>query len=172
MRVLIVISGLPGTGKTTLAAALARRIGAAHVSVDTVEDALLGAGLAAGWPTGVAAYEAVRAAAEQSLSLGLKVVVDAVNDSDAARQTWRDAAAATDGVVHFVLLRPPAPAEHQRRLHGRTRKLRHVPEPTWEQIVERAQTFEEWSDVAIELSASEPLDRLLEQLQEGLPVAG
>lgn len=94
--VLIVISGLPGVGKTTLAAALARQARAVHLSVDAAEEALLGAGLEPGWTTGVAAYEAVRAAAEQNLTLGLIVVVDAVNDSEAARQTWRTAAGRAD----------------------------------------------------------------------------
>src|SRR5688572_16073348 len=108
MAVLIVISGLPGVGKTTLAAALARRLGASHLSVDTAENALLGAGFEPGWATGVAAYEVVRAAAEQNLRLGHTVVVDAVNDSDAARQTWRNAAAATESALRFVVLLPPA----------------------------------------------------------------
>jgi predicted kinase len=162
--VLIVISGLPATGKTTLAAALARRIQATHLSVDTVEDALLDAGLEQGWTTGVAAYEAVRAAAEQNLELGATVVVDAVNDSDAARQTWRDAAETTGATVLFVLLRPPPPADHQARLRARGRKLRLVHEPTWEEVVERAQIYEEWSGDPIELSAIEPVEALVDQL--------
>ena len=61
---LIVVSGLPGTGKSTVAAALAGHINAVHLSVDDAEDALLGAGLPPGFRTGVAAYEAVRAAAK------------------------------------------------------------------------------------------------------------
>lgn len=169
---LIVISGLPGIGKTTVAAALASRIGATHLSVDTVEDALLGAGFEAGWTTGVAAYEAVRAAAEQNLSLGHTVVVDAVNDTDAARQTWRDAANAGGSGLRFVLLRPPPPEEHQRRLSGRTRALLHLQEPTWEQIVERAQTYEEWPDATIELSAGQAEESLLEQVERSLELNG
>lgn len=39
-NVLVVILGLPGTGKTTLAAALARQSRAVHLSVDVVEEAL------------------------------------------------------------------------------------------------------------------------------------
>src|SRR3954451_4266741 len=85
--VLIVISGLPGTGKSAVAAALAARLGAAHLSIDPIEDALLGAGIPRSWETGVAAYEAARVMAEQNLSLGASVVVDAVNDSEPARET-------------------------------------------------------------------------------------
>lgn len=86
---LIVISGLPGTGKSTVAAAVADELDGVHLSVDLIEDALLGAGLPRSRQTGVAAYEAVRAAAEQNLAAGRTVVVDAVNDSEAARDTWR-----------------------------------------------------------------------------------
>lgn len=166
------VSGLPGIGKTTLAAGLARRIRTTHLSVDTVEDALLRIGFEPGWTTGVAAYEAVRAAAEQNLSLGHPVIVDAVNDTDAARRTWREAATATGSVLRFVLLRPPPPEEHQRRLRGRTRALLRVQEPTWEQVVERAQTYEEWTDSPIELSAVEPADQLLRQLEHALGLNG
>ncbi|WP_147899840.1 2-C-methyl-D-erythritol 4-phosphate cytidylyltransferase [Serinicoccus profundi] len=43
--VLVVLSGLPGVGKTTVARAACRRLGAAHVRVDTLEQALLRGGL-------------------------------------------------------------------------------------------------------------------------------
>jgi predicted kinase len=109
--VLVVISGLPGTGKSAVAAGLAARSGAVHLSVDTIEDALLGAGLLPGWQTGVAAYEAAGAVAEQNLALGLTVVVDAVNDSEPARGTWRTAAAATDSVLVFLRLDARRPVE-------------------------------------------------------------
>ena len=104
----------------------------------------------------------------ENLLLGLTVVVDAVNDSDAARQIWRNAASATGSVVRFVLLRPPPPEEHHRRIHGRARALRHVGEPTWDQVMERARTYEEWSDEPIDVSASEPVDLLVRQLEHVL----
>jgi DNA polymerase III delta prime subunit len=41
---LIVFSGLPGVGKTTIAQALARELRATYVRVDTIEDAILADG--------------------------------------------------------------------------------------------------------------------------------
>jgi predicted kinase len=82
---LVVISGLSGTGKSTVGGAVARRHRAVWLSVDEVEDALLGVGLPSDWTTGVAAYEAVAAVAAANLRLSHVVIVDAVNDSEPAR---------------------------------------------------------------------------------------
>ncbi len=165
---LIVISGLPATGKTTLAAALSRRVGAVHLSVDAVEDAMLRAGLEPCWTTGVAAYEAVGAAAQQNLLLGRVVVVDAVNDSDAARQTWRDTAGRAAVDVRFVLLLPPASDEHRRRLAARERDFGHVQEPSWEQVMARSDAYEPWRDEPIELSGEAPVEDLIRRLEPEL----
>jgi predicted kinase len=40
MPTLIAFAGLPGTGKTTIARELARRIGAVYLRIDTIEQAL------------------------------------------------------------------------------------------------------------------------------------
>ncbi|MDP3231371.1 MAG: AAA family ATPase [Myxococcales bacterium] len=138
----MVISGLPGTGKSTVAQAVARHLEAVHLSIDPVEDAMLGAGVRA---TGVAAYEVVRVMAEQNLRLDRAVVVDAVNDSEAARQTWRRAALDAGVPLRFVLLVMNDGAAHRRRLEGRTCRFENVPEPTWEQAQARATRFEPWS---------------------------
>ena len=37
---LIALAGLSGTGKTTIARALSRRLGATHLRIDTIEQAL------------------------------------------------------------------------------------------------------------------------------------
>jgi predicted kinase len=159
--VLLVVSGLPGVGKTTVAAAVARSLDGVHVSVDVVEDALLRAGLPSGRATGVAAYEACAAVAEQNLELGRLVVADAVNDSDAARETWRRAARQAQARLHFAVLEPPTADEHRRRLVGRTRGLTHVPEPTWCEVRRRSAAYEAWTDAVLTLRASEDVPSLV-----------
>ena len=157
---LVVLSGLPGTGKSAVAVEVARITGAVHLSIDAIEDALLGAGLERTWSTGVAAYEAVRAAAEQNLTLGRTVVVDAVNDSEAARETWRRAATATNAALIFVLLALDDEVEHRRRLRGRNRDLSLVPEPAWDDVRWRAAEFEPWVGAHEQLDANAPVEQL------------
>lgn len=171
---LIVISGLPGTGKTAVAAEVARAADAIHLSIDTVEDALLGAGFPRSWTTGVAAYEAVRAAAEQNLDLGRVVVVDAVNDSEPARDTWRRAVATTGAPLMFVLLTLDDEVEHRRRLEGRSRNLTNVLEPSWGDVSSRRASFEPWTDVHVRVNASESLRQIagLVLSRLGAPPAG
>lgn len=162
---LVVIAGLPGTGKSAVAAGLAARCGAVHLPIDPIEDALLGSGLPPGWQTGVGAYEAARAVAEQNLALGLTVVVDAVNDSEPARDTWRAAAAATGSDLVFVVLALDDAVEHRRRLETRVRDLEHVPEPTWAEVTARAAAYAPWAEgQCLRVDARRPVAELVEEL--------
>jgi predicted kinase len=142
---LIVVSGLPGVGKTAVATAVAARLNGVHLSVDPVEDAMLRCDLPAGWNVGVAAYEAVRTMAESNLALGSVVVVDAVNDSEAARDTWRTAASNNEASLTFVVLTCSNLDEHRSRLEARSRAFAWLPEPTWSQVVNRSRDYAPWN---------------------------
>jgi predicted kinase len=165
---LVVVCGLPGTGKSSVAAALATRLGAVGLSVDPIEDALLGAGLPPSWEVGVAAYEAARVMAEQNLALGRSVVVDAVNDGEPARDTWRTAAGRTGARLVFVVLTLDDATEHRRRLESRARGLTHVPEPSWAQVRARAEALEPWADDAWQVDAGAPVEAIVAAVEERL----
>ena len=92
--------------------------------------------------------------AEQNLRLGHDVVVDAVNDSAPARQTWRTAASRTGAHLEFVYLVTSDVKEHQRRLNGRDRGLVHVGEPSWSDVQRRRTEYASWSDEVLEFDAA------------------
>lgn len=165
---LIVISGLPGVGKTSVAEVVAERTTSVHLSIDAVEESILACGLPTGWRVGIAAYEAARAMAEQNLRLGHDVIVDAVNDSEEARQTWRTAASRTGAHLHFVHLVISDVGEHERRLMGRKRGFVHVGEPRWSDVQRRRADYAAWSSEVLEfdtlsLGADEVAGALVER---------
>ncbi len=166
---LIVISGLPGVGKSAVSREVAARAGAVHLSIDPVHDALLASGLADGWHVGVGAYESVRVMAESNLSLGLPVVVDAVNGSEEARHTWRPASRRTGVQVTWVVLTCSNDIEHRRRLEGRKRGFEHLPEPTWSKVQQQAVEYPAWRDdhLTVDTYGTSPdtiADRIVERV--------
>ena len=75
---LIVLSGLPGTGKTTIAQILARECHATYLRIDTIEQAILSS-LRVQNDLGALGYVVAYELARANLCLGGTVVADAVN---------------------------------------------------------------------------------------------
>lgn len=110
-------------------------------------------------------FEETRAVAEQNLRLGHDVVVDAVNDSEEARQTWRTAALRTDARIEFVHLVVSDVQEHERRVSGRDRGLVHIGEPTWLDVQRRRADYAAWSHDVLEFdTASQSADEIADAL--------
>ena len=72
LPILVVFSGLPGTGKTSVARPLAARLHALYLRIDAIEQAMRDAGVS---EVGVAGYAVANAVAEANLRLGRSVVL-------------------------------------------------------------------------------------------------
>src|SRR5690348_1762617 len=86
---LIVMSGLPGSGKSTIAEGIAQRLRVTILSVDPIESAVIKSGIAKGFETGLAAYLVAETLAAEQLKLGNSVIVDAVNAEEEGKNIWR-----------------------------------------------------------------------------------
>ena len=163
---LIVVGGLPGVGKTTVARAVAGELGAAHLRIDTFEAALVHQELVAtGAEVGVHGYRLALAAADTCLAAGTDVVVDAVFDVAAARRPFRELAARHEVPAHWLRLICTDPAEHRRRVEERTADLAGHVVPTWEAV--RVRRVDQWHErhTVVDTAAGDPVARALPALR-------
>jgi len=154
---LIVLSGLPATGKTAIATAVARELGAVLLSVDPIDSALANAGARETGVPGLASYAVVGAMAEQNLAIGATVVVDAVNAVGQAKTFWIELARVRDARLLAVEAIVSDDALHRERLAGRIRAL-SIAEPTWEAVTLRRDEWVAWPFAPLVVDGVEPLE--------------
>jgi predicted kinase len=138
---LVIICGLPATGKTTLARALAQQVDGVHLRVDTIEQAIVRSGSAA-HPLGPVGYVVAYALAEEHLSQGLTVIAESVNPLAVTREAWRDVAVRADVPVLEAEIVCSDPVEHRRRAETRVLDIPGLTPPSWDAIVNRE--YEPW----------------------------
>jgi predicted kinase len=158
---LIVLSGLPGTGKSTLAEGLSRTLSIPLFSVDSIEAAMWRGGLAKD-QTGVAAYDVAIALADEHLRLGHSVIVDAVNPIEAPRAAWRSLAAKYRAEIRIIECICGDEAAHRRRIEARVRDIAGMAEVSWARVQRRRAEYEAWTDARLTLDTSaKSADQLL-----------
>ncbi|WP_123476851.1 AAA family ATPase [Pseudomonas canadensis] len=148
---LIVFNGLPGTGKTTLAQALARQIGAVYLRIDVIEQAIRDAGVLAG-DVGASGYGVANALALSNLRLGQTVVADCVNPVQESREAWKTSAATAGVALLDVRVICSDRQEHKRRVETRTGDIPGLVAPTWESVL--AHEYEAWAEVPLTLDTA------------------
>jgi predicted kinase len=156
---LVVFAGLPGVGKSTLAARVALALPAALLPVDPVDRALAGCAVTEPHP-GVAAYAVVAALAETQVGAGLPVIVDAVNPVAAARALWRDIADRTGVPLRIVEVWCGDEDEHRRRVETRNAADPSGDWPTWERTLRRRAEYEPYIGRRVVVDTSVPGDPL------------
>lgn len=164
---LFIFSGLPGTGKSTLSAALAGEIRATYLRVDVVEQAMRVAGT---WVDGPAGYIVSYEIASHNLRLGLDVIADTVNPIHETRQAWRDVAESLG--IPFVEIEVVCSdeREHRRRIETRVADIPGFTLPTWEKVKNRQYEVWDRDHIVIDTAhqtVAESLMTLREQLDRG-----
>lgn len=156
---LVVMMGLPGTGKSALSVVVAKAIGAPVFSVDPLEATLIPAGITREQRSGDAAYDLALMLARSQLDLGQSAVVDAVNSIEIARSWWRELAA--EFTVPRVLIECICSDAmlHKQRLESRRRNISgFIYEPSWADVEARRVEYEPCDEDRLIVDAVEELE--------------
>ncbi len=161
---LYIFGGLPGVGKSTLATALASRLGAVYLRIDTIEQALLNAGTDAG----ERGYAIAQQLALDNLRLGADVVADSVNSIEITRTAWRNVAASAECPFVEIEVICSTPDEHRRRIESRSSNIPGLTLPTWQQVIERE--YEPWETEPVVVdTAGQSVEQSIAAMLEALP---
>jgi predicted kinase len=167
--VLVVIGGLPATGKSTIAAALAIETATPYVRVDRIEQAIV-AWSSLSHPVGPVGYAVAHQLALEQLQLGLDLIVECVNPVALTRDAWPGTASVAGAVLVEVEVICSDPAEHRRRVEDRASDVDGLVKPTWAEVVDRE--YEPWSRPRVIVdSATTPVASAGQQIRAALRAA-
>jgi len=161
---LYILSGLPGTGKSSLAKELSKATGATYLRIDTIEQAIRdlcdvkieGEG-----------YRLSYRVACDNLELGNSVIADSCNPINLTRSEWVEVA--TESNAHFINIEVTCSdkREHKKRVESRSVEVVGLALPTWEQVENRE--YHPWSSHRITIdTASRSISSCVNDLLESI----
>jgi len=168
IRTLIVMRGYPGTGKSTIARAIARTLRAPLIDRDIIRE--MGVDILGDVPEiGRFAYELMFALSREQLKLGLSVVIDTPLTY---RTTYEQAGNLAQAFhIPMLVVHCQCPPDLQkRRLEGRKGAVSEFQITTWEEWEQWKSRFEEYEDEGCIIDTSNPvqdsLTRILHRIHE------
>lgn len=162
---LIVVSGLPGSGKSTVAEGIAEQLGLPIFSVDPIVSSIVKSGSTRSSKTDAAAFLVAETLASEQMSLGISVIIDAVNAVNEVREMWRNLSRTHYAeliIIECILDR----ALHKKRIESRIRNLPGMSETTWDDVLDRRKVWQPWNEERLVLdTAKSAKDNLKEALR-------
>jgi predicted kinase len=156
---LVIFSGLPGTGKSTLAEAVGKDLGIPVFAKDWLEATLLRSGLK---PTseekslGFAGYELLTILAERQFMLGQSVILDSVAASQSTRRTWLQLSKQYGADWRVIECVCTDESFHRLRLKDRKRNIPGWHELEWSEVERVKQYYFPWEGERLVLDMIRP----------------
>jgi predicted kinase len=164
---LIIFGGLPGVGKTAIAAELARLIGALHLRIDSIEQTIRASGFV-NQPLDDAGYRVAYAVAEDNLRIGRTVIADSVNPLPLTRDAWVSVANRARVRAIEIEVMCSDVNEHRRRVETRNTDIPGLKLPIWEEVVGREYHLWDREHLVID-TASRTIEQNVDAIRQVLP---
>jgi predicted kinase len=131
---LYIFSGLPATGKTTLAKFLAKRLNAVYLRIDSIEQTMRNTGITDIYDHG---YQVAFQLAIDNLALGLPVVADSTNPVTESREQWWQVAHQSGTQYVDIEVICTDRDQHRNRVKSRMGDIPNLALPDWESVLQR-----------------------------------
>ncbi|MGW6200570.1 AAA family ATPase [Kribbella sp. NPDC055110] len=170
MKQIIAFTGLPGTGKSTLAERLATETGVPAFAGDWLLGALRPHGVLDGLdrPAFLAMYyDLLGSLVERQLMLGQSAIVDCLINQEIAER-WGRLAGRYGGQLRIVECVCSDESEHRRRLEGRRRGIPGWHEVGWDHVVRMRSEYAQLEGVRVTVDAMEGMEENLDRVRSFL----
>jgi Predicted kinase len=132
--VLFILSGLPASGKSTLAKLVAKEYNAVYLRIDTVEQGLRDL---CNLDVQGEGYRLSYRIASDNLNLGRNVVADSCNPINLTRREWEEVAIQSGSWFINIQVVCSDIEEHKRRVETRDAEINGLKLPTWKDVENR-----------------------------------
>jgi Predicted kinase len=161
---LFIFSGLPGSGKSTIAKKIASTLRATHLRIDTIEQGLRDLCNIQVQGEG---YRLSYRIAKDNLSIGNNVISDSCNPWKLTRNEWENVAKECNSNYVNIEIICSNISEHKERIINRKNEIEGLILPDWEEIVNR--NYEKWDREHIVIdTASKSIEESINELEDEL----
>ncbi len=160
MAKIVIFSGPPGVGKSTLSYRLAQQTGWALITKDAIDRGLERIDTL----NGKAGYEVFFELSKLNLQNNVSIILDAVFTTESLREQISGIASKTHAEIYFIVCKCSEEKVWEERIKSRSEMVEGWTPADWQEVQKVKGIYEEWSYPHLLLDSVEPIEENLQKL--------